>query len=312
MVVSLRSFAFRALVVALAAAAWVAVPWAQARWAYIYALSNFGGRLPYDFVRVVADLERDEVYMVYQNLIRIFSPSGMEVFSFGDGLDLGQIVDVAVDERGDIILLSYRNGQPVLTRCNFRGDPVGTIEVTGLPEGLTFGGNRMVHRGGLLYFATLGAARVIVTTTTGEYRRHVDLVPLLELDDKHQGGVELSGFNVDAEGNILFTVSELFRGFRLSPDGKLASFGKSGSAPGLFGVVAGIATDSQGNVLVTDRLKCVVIAFSKDFQFLTELGYRGARPENLIVPDDIAVDRQDRLYVSQGRRRGVSVFAPAK
>ena len=80
----------------------------------------------------------------------------------------------------------------------------------------------------------------------------------------------------------------LFKAFQLSPDKKLASFGRSGSAPGRFGVVAGIVTDSRGNVLVADKLKSVVMVFDKNFDFLTEFGYRGSRPENLVVPDDLA------------------------
>jgi hypothetical protein len=51
------------------------------------------------------------------------------------------------------------------------------------------------------------------------------------------------------------------------------------------------------------------MVFDKDFNFLTEFGMRGARPENLIIPSGIAIDKEDRIYVAQGRRRGVSVFA---
>ena len=51
------------------------------------------------------------------------------------------------------------------------------------------------------------------------------------------------------------------------------------------------------------------MVFDKDFSFLTEFGNRGLRPENLIIPDDLAIDKRDRLYVTQARRRGVSVFA---
>jgi hypothetical protein len=53
----------------------------------------------------------------------------------------------------------------------------------------------------------------------------------------------------------------------------------------------------------------VVMIFDRGFNFLGEFGYRGARPENLIVPDDVVVDKKDRVYVAQARRRGVSVFA---
>ncbi len=117
------------------------------------------------------------------------------------------------------------------------------------------------------------------------------------------------GFTADEAGNIFFTIPTLFQVYKFSADGHLTSFGRPGSAAGRFGVIAGVATDAEGNLFVTDKLKCVVMMFDKDFNFVTEFGYRGTRPENLIVPDDIAVDGKDRLYVSQGRRRGISVFA---
>ena len=55
----------------------------------------------------------------------------------------------------------------------------------------------------------------------------------------------------------------------------MTSFGRPGSAAGRFGVIAGITFDSRGNIFVADRLKCVVMAFDKNFTFLAEFGYRG-------------------------------------
>ena len=78
---------------------------AQVRGNYLYTLSSFAGRLPYDWARVYVDEEREEIYVIFGNLVRVFSASGMEVFSFGDDLDLGLLVDVTVDRGGDIILL---------------------------------------------------------------------------------------------------------------------------------------------------------------------------------------------------------------
>lgn len=282
---------------------------AQGQPVFLYNLSNFSGPIGYDSARIEVDQDRNEAYVVFQNIVRIFSPSGMEVFSFGDGLDLGQILDAAIDGTGDIILLSFKDSRTLVTRCNFRGVPVAPIAIQNLPAGLTFGANRMVLRNGLLYFVSLSTLNVTVTDTNGDFRRRIDLSPLLEGDAKQNEGAEVIGFTVDREGNILFTIPVHFRVYRLAPDGKLTSFGRSGSAPGRFGVIAGIATDSQGNLLVADKLKCVVMVFDRNFNFLSEFGYRGFKPGNLIVPDDIAVDGRDRVYVSQGRRRGVSVFA---
>jgi len=284
---------------------------AQVQATYLHTLAGFAGPLKYDGVRVSVDLEREETYVIYQNLVHIFNPSGMEVFVFGDGLDLGQILDVAVDRTGDIILLSYKGSRSLLTRCDFRGVPIRPVEIKNLPAGLVFFANRMVHRNGLLYFAALGTASVIVTDINGEFRSRVEFLPLLPEDEKKKDGVESVGFTVDREGSIFLTMPVLFTVYKYSPEGRLTSFGRPGSAPGRFGIVAGIASDSRGNLFVADKLKSVVMVFDKDFNFLIEFGHRGLKPANLIVPDDIAIDRRDRVYVSQARRRGVSVFSLA-
>jgi DNA-binding beta-propeller fold protein YncE len=278
---------------------------------YLYTLSSVLGPFRYDAARVAVDQDRDEAYLVYQNVVRIFNASGMEVFSFGDDLGLGQIVDAAADPNGDIILLSYKDSRHVVTRCNFRGVPVGPIEVTNLPAGVKFRANRMVVRGGLFYFADLPASTVTVTGPDGRCRQYIDFPRLIGVDEIRRAGAEMFGFAVDRDGGICFTMPTMFKVYKFSPDGTLKDFGRPGSSPGRFGIISGIATDSRGDLLVSDKLRSVVMVFDKDFNFVTEFGNRGSRPENLIGPDNLAVDRTDRVYVSQARRRGVSVFALA-
>jgi hypothetical protein len=49
-----------------------------------------------------------------------------------------------------------------------------------------------------------------------------------------------------------------------------------------------MARDKSGNYLVSDILRCVVIIFDKDFEFIAEFGYRGSA-DNLMATD-MAVD----------------------
>ena len=305
----LRVTALRGALVACALFAAAEPLQGQIKAAYLYGLASFSGPLRDDTARISVDRERNESYVIYQNIVRVYSPSGMEVFSFGDDLDLGQVLDLDVDGQGDLVVLSYKDSRSLVTRCNFRGEPVGPIEIKNLPEGVVFGANRVVYRNGLLYFASLNSASVFITDADGEFRERVDLLSHMTLEERQRTGAEVFGFDVDGAANVFFTVPVLFKVFKRSPDGGVTSFGTSGSAPGKFGVVSGVAADSRGNVLVTDKLKCAVIVFDKDFNFVTEFGYRGSRPENLIVPEDIVIDSRDRVYVTQMRRRGVSVFA---
>jgi hypothetical protein len=277
--------------------------------AFLYSLSNFTGTIPYNWSRVVVDRERSEAYVLYQNTLRIFNESGMEIYKFGDDLDLNQIVDVAVNQNGDILLLAYRESGAEIIRCNFRGEPKSKIEAKNIPNEFSkFSPSRMVYQHGNLYLVSLMEMRVVIMDDQGNFKKAYDLLPLLELEEKDRGSMEIVGFNVDKEGNMLFTVPVLFKACVLSPDGKLTWFGRPGSTSGRFNVVAGIVKDSRGDYLVVDKLKCAVMVFDKDFNFLTQFGYRGSRPGNLIAPDDIAIDNNDRIYVTQAARRGVSVF----
>jgi len=276
---------------------------------FLYTLSNFTGSIPYNWARVSVDKERNEIYVLYQNSVRVFNNAGMEVYRFGDDLDLGHIVDVSFDPMGDIFLLSYKESEPAIIRCNYRGEPQSKIEVRDLsPQFSGFSPTRMIYQDGHFYLENHGDMRVVVTDQEGHFERGYDLIPLLELEEKDRGNVEIAGFSVDKEGNILVTVPVLFKACILSPDGKLSWFGRPGSVSGKFNIVSGIARDSKGNYLIVDKLKCAVMIYDKNFNFLTQFGYRGLKPGNLIAPDEIAIDDSDRIYVTQTRKRGVSVF----
>ncbi|MBI4271047.1 MAG: hypothetical protein HY615_11985 [Candidatus Rokubacteria bacterium] len=296
---------------AIVASALLAAPAAAqaVKGGYIYTLANFTGSIRQDFSRVTVDRERNEVYVLYQNVVRVFNESGMEVYQFGDDLELGLIVDLAVDERGDILLLSYRGPKLAIVRSDYRGRPQSTVALKGLPSGLSeFAPNRMAYRRGEIALASTAGLQIVIADREGNVKKSYDLFRLFELEEKDRGNVEVSGFSVDVDGNILMTVPVLFRAFVLSPDGKLDWFGKASGAPGGFNITAGIVRDRKGNFLVVDRLKGSVLVFDRKFAFVTQFAARGYKPGQLAFPDDLAIDGQDRVYVTQMGRRGVSVF----
>ncbi len=283
---------------------------------FLYSLANFHGKLPYNEVRVRVDRARDEVYVVERGIVRVFNESGMEFFWFGDNAELESIYDLAVDEEGDVSLLSYNFAHPedpkyFLIRCNYRGDVKEKLAVTGLPSEYSgFFPNYMYYRGGEFLFLSSSRMQVVVTDKKGVFRRGYDLADILEIPRKDRPDTEIFGFNLDADGNMLFTVPVLFKAYVVSPEGKmLSSFGKAGSAPGMFGIVCGIARDDRGNYLVVERLRSVVMVFDKEFRFQREFGYRGDKPANLIRPNEVAVGNAGKLYVTQVRNKGVSVFS---
>jgi hypothetical protein len=280
---------------------------------FLYTLSDFTGPFLIGGGRMIADRDRNETYVVYQNVVRVFNENGLEIYRFNEENNLGRIAAFAVDRDGTIFFLSYNDrGEYGIIRCNYRGEPTGRIGITGLLSDFSdhekFSPTHMGYREGQFYLADAHSLRIAVADMNGQVKKTYDLIPLLELKEKERPDLEMGGFSVDREGNMLFTIPVLFSATVLSPEGKVSNFGEPGSIPGKFGVVSDITTDSKGNYLVADKLRCVINMYDRNFKFLKEFGGRGKEPGNLIIPDVLAVDGSDKLYVTQGGNRGVSVF----
>ena len=278
---------------------------------FLYTLSNFNSPIPSSFAKIHVDDQKNEIYVLYarEKDIRIFNETGMEIYRFGDDGSLGAVVDVAVKKDGTIMVLSNRGLKSAIILCNYRGEPLSELALKNLPpDFLNFVPDRMAYREGRLYLLDSSGMRIAVTDANGFFENGYDIAALLEIEEKKRGDTEIGGFSVDREGNMLFTIPVLFLAYTLSPDGKFKGFGVPGGAPGKFNLVGGIVADDRGNYYVADRLKCAVLIFDKNFRFLKEFGYRGPRPENLFGPNNLVLDTQGRLYVSQSRNRGISVF----
>lgn len=289
--------------------------WAGVRGSFLYDLSSFTGSIPFGWPRVAVDRERTEIYVLYQNLVRVFNEAGMEIYQFGEESNFGHLADISTDREGNIWLLQYRWSDSAkanefeIIRCNFRGEPVEKIELRNLPTGLSeFQPDRLICRGGDLYLFQSASMQVVVAELTGAFKKRYDLRSVLDLKVKESGDLIIAGFSVEGDGSFLFTIPSLFKAFKISPEQKVGSFGRPGGAPGRFNVVAGIVSDSKGNILVVDKLKCTIMIFDKNYNFITQIGSRGYKPGQLIAPDHISIDRQDRIYVTQAGKKGVSVY----
>ena len=279
-----------------------------AKASYLYSFSNFTGSLPYSWVRLASDKEHGEIYVINDGIVTVFNSEGMEIFHFGDEGNLGGITDVAVEKDGKILLLSYTGDTYSVLRCNFRGEPKETIQLSGLPQEFSqFSPRRLVYWKGYLYLADPFTRKVVVTDSRGIFVDGYDVGAVLAAEEKPGSENNIFGFNVDREGNMLVTIPTLFRAYRISRDHKVESFGAPGNLEGLFNVVSGIASDDRGYIYVVDTLKSVVMVYDKDFSFKVQFGYRGNNKDNLIAPQQLEV-LGDKLFVSQARKRGISVF----
>ena len=281
---------------------------------YLYHLGTFTGTIPFEWVPIIIDEARQEVYVLNsgEHSVYIFNDSGLQVYQFDINDRLGNVGGLALLENGDILLLCYppSGSEATLFRCDYRGDVQEEIAFTGLPPALgRFRPDRMVLRKGRLYLAQMGDLRVAVFDLQGKYLEHFDLAKLLGLR-REDGPVnaDLGGFDVDQDGTMFFTVPSMFHGYRLRPGHELEEFGRSGGAPGRFNVVGGIAAGPEGLIFTADTLKSAILVFDQNFNFLFEFGYRGSHPDSMVGPRNIAVSQSGKLYVTQLAKQGIKVF----
>ena len=279
---------------------------------YLYTFSDFTGRIPYTWPGLSSDQKLGEIYVINQGTVSIFNSVGMEIYRFGNDEAIGNIIDVAAEQDGNILVLSSKwnaRGNIIsVLRCNYRGELKDTIEFKGLPQEFSpLQPNRLVYRNGKIYLADFQARKIVVTDPSGTFVDGYDVGALLVKEDKPDSKNEMVGFNVDRDGSMLFTVPTLFAAFRMSLDHKVASFGTPGSLDGKFNVVGGIASDDKGFIYVADILKSVVMVYDKDFNFQMQFGHRGTDRGSLVAPQQVEI-MNDKIFVNQAKNQGVSVF----
>ena len=213
--------------------------------------------------------------------MHIFNPTGMEIYSFGDDPQLGGIVGGGA-HRGRRLRPPHLLGEaaPSVVVANFRGEFKARIEPKGLPADVPqpYRPNAIGWAQGTIYLADLAGMRVVVLDMDGRFVAYHDLAKLCDVAEKRADN-GIKGFRVAPDGDILFTVQPLFRAFVLcSRDGTLLSFGVEEAPPASSTSSPASPRDERGYYYVADILKSAVLVFDKNFRWVKEFGYRGAKP----------------------------------
>lgn len=292
---------------------------ANSKSGYLYNLSSFNGPVTSLWALLTVDAGTGEVFSLNRqvSLVQIYSKDAMLIHSYGEGYPIAGANDLAAAEEGGLYLLQNRRSGSHLLHFDYKGELLEEIELKNLPDAYRdFDPARLEFHENRFYLLDVASLRLVITDQDGDFIRGYQIRDILletfKDDEKYIEQLKIldfNGFCVDVSGNMYFTAPTSFSAYRMSPDGTIRGFGRSGSSPGRFGVVAGIDADSKGNIYISDKLRSVVMIFDKDFKFIREFGHRGANPENLIAPDDLVIDEQGgKLYVAQAANRGVSVF----
>lgn len=122
-----------------------------------------------------------------------------------------------------------------------------------------------------------------------------------------------TGLSFDLDGNLLVADTHYFRVLSYTPAGKLLEDrilgGTFGRKPGEFGLVTEAVMDSTGCLYVSeygeyDRIQ----KFSAQGDFLFEWGGHGPELGQFIRPQNMIVDKQDRIWVVDACNHRIQVF----
>jgi DNA-binding beta-propeller fold protein YncE len=102
--------------------------------------------------------------------------------------------------------------------------------------------------------------------------------------------------------------------YKMNQQGKvlmqLGTKGAAGAGPKNFNIPTDVAiVPSNGNIYVSDGYGSArIVKFTKDGKFLLEFGKRGTGPGEFGMPHNVAVDAQERVYISDRDNGRVEVF----
>ncbi|MHB1034427.1 MAG: NHL repeat-containing protein [Pirellulales bacterium] len=146
-------------------------------------------------------------------------------------------------------------------------------------------------------------ARIQVFTADGEFLRGWRT-------PDHQIG-KPTGLTIDHQGRVLVADTHYYRVLVYSSFGKLLKTigGTRGSGPGQFGLVTDAEEDSQGNLYISeygewDRIQ----KFSPAGKYLLEWGGHGSEPGQFMRPQNLAMDKDDHLWVADTCNHRIQVF----
>jgi DNA-binding beta-propeller fold protein YncE len=286
---------------------------------FLYMLANFSGPIPSQWARIDYDQQNNELVSLnpVSNEVQIFNREGMELYAFGTKGEIPRLKDIAAGDDGTIYGLSMNFRDNGIQVFNYRGEPETSVFIENLPEEWSlFQADRIEYQDDKLYLVDTNAMQFAVVASSGSFIEMHDvgerLRAIVEKKDPEKNKnteIDISGFDIDSKGNIYFTSPLISSAFRLDNEDNLIPFGRSGSGPGKFGVISGIAAGEQGRIYVADRLRSVVMIFDQKFTFQGEFGYRGDRQSDMLVPDDLVIDHNgQRVFVSQAANKGVGVY----
>jgi tripartite motif-containing protein 71 len=251
---------------------------------------------------VALDRNTGELWVVDTRGARLglFTADGVPLFATTPGNHLKEPTRAVVDGRGRLLVLDIDH--TAVKVLNYRGEYLGTLELSGLPDEPSLGAIAMGPDGNL-YVGENSQGRVHVYAP--------DLRPVLKFGSV---GTEEGQFQsiagIAVSENAIYVVDHQVIAVQVfDKRGRfLRGWGRHDMGPANFSLPEAVALDSKGRVVVVDALRHEIKFFDPEGKFLSRFGGFGRRAGNVSFPCDVAIDAADRVYVAERGNGRVQVF----
>ena len=121
-----------------------------------------------------------------------------------------------------------------------------------------------------------------------------------------------TGLSIGIDGSVLVADTHYYQLLVYSPDGKrriLTIGGTLGHGPGKLGLVTDAVQDSRGNYYVAEKGEYDRIQkFSPEGVFIRQWGGHGSLPGQFVLPQSLAIDENDQIWVADACNHRIQVF----
>lgn len=268
---------------------------------------KFFGKQTFNYLKKPMGVATDSAGIVYvadmdASTIRVIDFEKKKMTSFLEDVPIGLPIGLAIDSK-DNLYVADANGKQILEfnshRVLVRGLGAGEL---GKPTFIALDESR-----GRLYVSDVVKSEVVVFDLRSGMK-------LFAFGGKGNAKGKLyspQGIAIDKEGRIFVAEQFNARIQVFDAEGKhLYMFGSRGDKEFQFEGPRGLAFDSNGNLFVAETRKAAVLIFQPDGTPLTAIGGGGTSVHQLgfALPTAIHIDTMDRVYVSDGLNRRITIW----
>lgn len=243
------------------------------------------------------------------NRILIFDPEGLFSYQIVGGGDFSAPRGIAVDPEGLLLIIANRERRPAILELDFDGLFRRPLPLTGLPADVREPAPSSIAvspSGDRLYVVDNANLRLWIADRDGGLLGSVDFGA--EVDEDLRRDLILG--KVDVYGDAVVIAEPTLGQVRIFElDGSARGrIGLKGTAPCRLGFPVAAALDRDGNLLVIDQQRMVLMRWSQQNRCLAEYIGGGAAPGFLYYPMDMALDAQGRVLIAQGFEGRVQLY----